>query len=142
MLLFVMSEKISFVVCLRQRQRQQILAPTKKSEKKQNYKIKQKREKRREMFLSLFDSFLVLCFAVRFSQPQKSEFFQIKRARENTNLARRKKFFSSSLLSEAERERERERKQNNALKVRIKEGEKTRRENPPSEYSSLFSSSE
>ena len=79
-----------------------------KSEKKQNYKIKQKREKRREMFLSLFDSFLVLCFAVRFSQPQKSEFFQIKRARENTNLARRKKFFSSSLLSGAERERERE----------------------------------
>ena len=63
MLLFVMNEKISFVVCLRQRQRQQILAPTKKSEKKQNYKIKQKREKRREMFLSLFDSFLVLCFA-------------------------------------------------------------------------------
>jgi len=91
------------------------------------------------MFLSLFDSFLVLCFAVRFSQPQKSEFFQIKRARENTNLARRKKFFSSSLLSGAERERER--KQNNAL-ARIKEGEKTRRENPPSESSSLFSSSE
>ena len=113
----------------------------KKSEKKQNYKIKQKREKRREMFLSLFDSFLVLCFAVSFSQPQKSEFFQIKRACENTNLARRKKFFSSSLLSGAERERERERKQNNAL-ARIKEGEKTRRENPPSEYSSLFSSSE
>ena len=102
---------------------------------------KQKREKRREMFLSLFDSFLVLCFAVSFSQPQKSEFFQIKRACENTNLARRKKFFSSSLLSGAERERERERKQNNAL-ARIKEGEKTRRENPPSEYSSLFSSSE
>ena len=74
-----------------------------------------------------------------FSQPQKSEFFQIKRARENTNLARRKKFFSSSLLSGAERERER--KQNNAL-ARIKEGEKTRRENPPSESSSLFSSSE
>ena len=91
------------------------------------------------MFLSLFDSFLVLCFAASFSQPQKSEFFQIKRARENTNLARRKKFFSSSLLSGAERERER--KQNNAL-ARIKEGEKTRRENPPSESSSLFSSSE
>jgi len=36
-LLFVMNEKISFVVCLRQRQRQQILAPTKKSEKKQNW---------------------------------------------------------------------------------------------------------
>jgi hypothetical protein len=80
---------------------------------------------------------------VSFSQPQKSEFFQIKRACENTNLARRKKSFSSSLLSgaERERERERERKQNDAL-ARIKEGEKTRRENPPSEYSSLFSSSE
>ena len=87
----------------------------KKSEKKQNYKIKQKREKRREMFLSLFDSFLVLCLAVSFSQPQKSEFFQIKRACENTNLARRKKFFSSSLLSGAERERERERESRTTL---------------------------
>ena len=68
---------------------------------------------------------------MRAPQPQKREFFQIKRACENTNLARRKKFFSSSLLSLKQRERERERKQNDAL-VRIKEGEKTRRENPPS----------
>jgi hypothetical protein len=57
------------------------------------------------------------CFALRvsFSQPQKSEFFQIKRACENTNLARRKKFFSSSLLSGAERERERERESRTTL---------------------------
>ena len=82
------------------------------------------------MFLSLFDSFWCFALPCSFSQPQKREFFQIKRACENTNLARRKKFFSSSLLSGAE-ERERERKQNDAL-VRIKEGEKTRRENPPS----------
>ena len=87
----------------------------KKSEKKQNWwpnvftkKFTLSLRKHPAMFLSLFDSFLVLCFAVSFSQPQKSEFFQIKRARENTNLARRKKFFSSSLLSGAERERERE----------------------------------
>jgi hypothetical protein len=51
--------------------------------------------------------------------------------------------FSLLLFSLKQRERERERKQNNALKVRIKEGKKTRRENPPSEYSSsLFSSCE
>ena len=49
--------------------------------------------------------------------------------------------FSLLLFSLKQRERERERKQNDAL-ARIKEGEKTRRENPPSEYSSLFSSSE
>ena len=138
MLLFVMNEKISFVVCLRQRQQQQILAPTKKSEKKQNYKIKQKREKRREMFLSLFDSFLVLCFAVRFSQPQKSEFFQIKRACENTNLARRKKFFSSSLLSGAEREREREKAERRSRENKRRRENETRE--PPEYSSSLFSS--
>jgi len=88
------------------------------------------------MFLSLFDSFLVLCFAVSFSQPQKREFFQIKRACENTNLARRKKFFSSSLLSEAEREREKAERRSRENKRR-KENE-TRE--PPEYSSSLFSS--
>ena len=109
----------------------------KKSEKKQNYKIKQKREKRREMFLSLFDSFLVRCFAVSFSQPQKSEFFQIKRARENTNLARRKKFFSSSLLSGAEREREREKAEQRSRENKRRKENETR--DPPEYSSSLFS---
>ena len=80
------------------------------------------------MFLSLFDSFLVLCFALRvsFSQPQKSEFFQIKRARENTNLARRKKFFSSSLLSGAEREREREKAEQRSRENKRRKENETR----------------
>ena len=105
----------------------------KKSEKKQNKKTtrggskrEKKREKKRENSLVLFGGLSCVCELS--SQPQKREFFQIKRVHK-INLARRKKFFSSSLLSGAERERER--KQNNTL-VRIKEGEKTRRENPPS----------
>ena len=92
------------------------------------------------MFLSLFDSFLVRCFAVSFSQPQKREFFQIKRACENTNLARRKKFFSSSLLSEAEREREREKAERRSRENKRRRENETRE--PPEYSSSLFSSSE
>ena len=62
---------------------------------------------------------------------ERESFFQIKR---ENNLARRKKnFFSSSLLSGEQRERERERERESRTTtrvVRIKEGEKTRRENP------------
>ena len=92
------------------------------------------------MFLSLFDSFLVLCFAVSFSQPQKREFFQIKRACENTNLARRKKFFSSSLLSGAEREREREREKAEQRSRENKRRKENETREPPEYSSSLFSS--
>ena len=80
------------------------------------------------------------CFALRvsFSQPQKREFFQIKRACENTNLARRKKFFSSSLLSGAEREREREKAEQRSRENKRRKENETRE--PPEYSSSLFSS--
>jgi len=75
---------------------------------------------------------------VRAPQPQKREFFQIKRACENTNLARRKKFFSSSLLSEAEREREREKAERRSRENKRRRENETRE--PPEYSSSLFSS--
>ena len=58
-----MNEKISFV-CIRQRQ-QQILAPTKKADLRRKFSQKNLLLACEStiMFLSLFDYFLVLCFA-------------------------------------------------------------------------------
>ena len=72
------------------------------------------------------------------SQPQKREFFQIKRECEN-NLARRKKFFSSSLLSGAEREREREREKAEQRSRENKRRKENETRDPPEYSSSLFS---
>ena len=78
MLLFVMSEKISFVVCLRQRQRRQrILAPTKKVKKSRRKKNNERggREGTRNVFLSLFDYFLVAFLCVSSPHSRRRESF-------------------------------------------------------------------
>ena len=137
-----MRKYLSSCVSERQQQNHQIvnLHQQKKVKKSRNKKNEKRREKetRKSKFLSLF-VFLVLVLCVSSSQPQKREFFQIKRACENTNLARRKKFFSSSLLSGAEREREREREAERRSRENKRRRENETRE-PPEYSSSLFSS--